>query len=75
MKLKRLLLLTAGTVLFTIGLSVSATPGCSQAMSCGIELVPLKPLPPLGCSDLKRECVCDTSKTPAKCGWAWVCVK
>ncbi|MGA2905459.1 MAG: ATP-dependent Clp protease proteolytic subunit [Candidatus Korobacteraceae bacterium] len=38
--------------------------------SCGI--VPIKPIPPIGCKDLRPECVCDSSGN--NCHWEWVCV-
>jgi hypothetical protein len=41
------------------------------ASGCG--LVPLKPLIPLGCKDLRPECVCDSQGQ--NCHWEWVCVK
>lgn len=48
---------------------LSPTPAC--AGDCGI--VPIKPIAPIGCTDLKPECVCD--QTGQKCYWRWVCVK
>lgn len=41
------------------------------ASGCG--LVPLKPLVPLGCKDLRPECVCDSKGE--NCHWEWICVK
>lgn len=38
---------------------------------CGI--VPIKPIVPIGCKDLRAECVCDASGQ--NCEWQWVCVK
>ncbi len=36
---------------------------------CGI--VPIKPIPPIGCTDLIPECLCDNQ---GQCIWNWVCV-
>jgi hypothetical protein len=38
---------------------------------CGI--VPIKPIVPIGCKDLRPECVCDAHGQ--NCRWDWVCVK
>lgn len=43
--------------------------GILLAVGCG--LMPLRPLTPLGCKDIKPQCVCDKSG----CRWQWVCVK
>ena len=48
------------------GPSVTAAAG-----SCGLK--PLKPLVPLGCDDLRAECVCD--EKGKNCKWQWICVK
>lgn len=62
-----------------IGLLVSAllflsafTPEsvCASG-SCGI--VPIKPIPPIGCRDLRPQCVCDGQGQ--NCYWTWICVK
>ena len=39
----------------------------------GCGLVPLKPLPPLGCKDLVPRCVCEQSGR--NCRWVWDCVR
>lgn len=52
-------LLTAGSVTYT------------NAAGCGI--VPIKPIPPVGCKDLKPECQCD--ERGQNCKWVWKCVK
>ena len=74
MRIKRLLLVGAVLLLSALTLSTTATPGCAQVNGCGIEVTPIKPIPPIGCRDLARECVCDTSRQPAVCRWAWVCI-
>jgi len=38
--------------------------------TCGI--LPIKPVPPVGCKDLKPQCVCDNK---GNCDWQWLCVK
>ena len=38
---------------------------------CGIE--PIRPIPPLGCSDLVGVCVCDENGD--NCFWQWQCVR
>lgn len=40
-----------------------------RAGSCGI--VPIKPIPPIGCKDLRPECVCSANGND--CHWEWVC--
>lgn len=57
-----------GGVLLLMALTAQA-PNVSAA-GCGI--VPIKPIPPIGCKDLKPECVCDS--TGQKCSWVWKCV-
>ena len=53
-----------------LALSTAPIPTVS-ARSCGLK--PLKPLPPLGCSDLRAECICD--EKGKNCKWQWICVK
>jgi hypothetical protein len=66
MKTLRVLLLLLSASL--LSLSGGAVP-CS-AGQCGI--VPIKPIPPIGCKDLTPVCVCDSNGT--ECHWEWVCV-
>ena len=47
------------TLIFLLG-----TDGCG--------LLPLKPLPPIGCKDMTAVCVCDRNGTD--CHWEWICV-
>ena len=47
--------------------AVAYEPGTA----CG--LLPLKPIPPIGCKDLKPQCVCN--ERGEKCRWEWLCVK
>lgn len=37
---------------------------------CGLE--PLKPLAPLGCTDMEPVCICDSD---GECEWKFACVK
>lgn len=41
------------------------------AGTCGV--MPVKPVTPVGCKDLKAECVCDARGN--NCHWEWLCVK
>ena len=50
-------------------LVISPAPAINQS-GCGIE--PIKPIPPIGCQDLRAECVCD--EHGQNCHWRWVCV-
>jgi hypothetical protein len=36
---------------------------------CAIK--PIKPIPPIGCKDVRAVCECDTR---GKCEWVWICV-
>ncbi len=42
-----------------------------SAATCGIP--PIKPVTPIGCKDLRPECVCD--EKGQNCGWRWICQK
>jgi hypothetical protein len=54
--------------LFLAGiLGLATVAGSAQ---CGIK--PIKPIPPVGCKDLRAECVCDVNGQ--NCKWEWVCV-
>ena len=66
--LRRLSLLALGLLLL-----LSLTGGAVKAYCGDCGLVPLKPLPPIGCKDLKPICVCDAAGE--NCHWEWVCVK
>jgi hypothetical protein len=52
-------------------LMLSLNSQTAFAGSCGI--VPIKPIPPIGCKDLAPQCVCDSNGQ--NCYWTWVCVK
>jgi hypothetical protein len=42
--------------------------------SCVIE--PIKPIPPIGCKDLRAQCECTKNDDGTKtCRWRWICVK
>lgn len=45
--------------------------GSIFADSCGIE--PIKPIAPIGCSDMKSICTCD--QYGQNCQWSFQCVK
>jgi hypothetical protein len=46
----------------------------AQSGSCGIQ--PIKPIPPIGCKDLRAQCNCVKQKDGTlACHWEWVCVK
>jgi hypothetical protein len=49
--------------------TASAPPVPADSVGCGIK--PIKPIPPVGCKDLKGQCVCDQN---GHCWWEWVCV-
>lgn len=65
--MKRIVLILAAT-LAALTLAPRSTV---SAAGCGIT--PIKPIPPIGCSDLKAKCTCDASGQ--KCSWEWECVK
>jgi len=48
--------LALGSLVLVLLFVVPAKPICASG-SCGI--VPIKPIPPLGCRDLEPQCVCD----------------
>lgn len=50
---------------------LQTAPAAAAAASCG--LTPLKPLTPLGCSDLVAQCQCDSRGE--NCSWEWICVR
>jgi hypothetical protein len=51
-------------------LLISLNSRIAYAGSCGI--LPIKPIPPIGCKDLRPECVCDADGN--NCHWDWVCI-
>ena len=53
----------------TLALAFSAPEVCATG-GCGLR--PLKPLTPLGCSDLIAQCQCD--EDGKNCTWGWVCI-
>jgi hypothetical protein len=58
-------------LLIIMTLAASLNSSIVYAQGCGV--VPVKPVPPVGCKDLKPECVCDSNGQ--NCHWDWVCVK
>lgn len=55
--------------LFLLAL-LALSPSAAAAGNCGI--VPIKPIPPVGCRDLSPVCVCDAQ---GNCAWQWQCVR
>jgi hypothetical protein len=53
-------------------LSVVARATTVSAAGCGIEPIEVKPIPPVGCKDVRHECVCASNNN---CYWAWVCIR
>jgi hypothetical protein len=60
-----LLALVAGAFMLS---STAPEPACAMN-SCGIK--PLKPIPPIGCTDMCAQCQCDANGQ--NCRWVWVC--
>ncbi len=65
--------LTVLAIVLAAGAFLASAPAPVHAQSCGIQ--PLKPLVPLGCSDLRAECACDVTPAGMKCVWKWICDK
>ena len=40
-------------------------------LACGF--VPIRPIPPIGCRDMRPVCECDSSGQ--NCRWIWICVR
>ncbi len=57
----------------TLAVLLSTLTASFAPAQSGCGLLPLKPLPPLGCKDLKPVCQCD--KDGRNCAWRWNCVK
>ena len=57
------------TILALAAILVFALPVAAQN-NCNIELKPLKPLTPLGCTDTTPICLCGGTR----CHWTWACV-
>ena len=65
MRIATLLALIAGAFLLT---STTPEPACA-ASGCGIK--PIKPIPPIGCTDMCAQCQCNADGSD--CNWVWVC--
>ena len=50
---------------------VAATSGSGVLLSSGCGIKPIKPIPPIGCKDLRAVCTCDSEGKD--CWWEWVC--
>lgn len=57
--------------LLILAVLCAASLGTAVCESCGI--VPIAPIPPIGCKSMRPVCVCDSSGK--KCVWQWQCVK
>ena len=66
MRIATLLALIAGAFLLT---SATPEPVCAFPGTCGIK--PIKPVPPIGCTDLCAQCQCNADGSD--CIWVWVC--
>jgi hypothetical protein len=55
-------------IALALALAFSAPAVC--ATGCGLR--PIKPITPLGCSDLVAQCQCD--EDGKNCTWTWVCI-
>lgn len=66
---RRLLIPVLGLLL--LGGAASRPVPLVAADSCGIT--PIKPIPPIGCTDLQPVCSCDAAGK--NCRWTWACVK
>lgn len=54
-------------------LTLAANTGTANAyFTCGVEPAETKPIPPIGCRDVRHECTCDSS---GNCIWVWICVQ
>ena len=73
------LLYLAGSLFLAVLLVVLITfvfPARSEAVTrygSGCGIVPIKPITPIGCRDLRPVCHCD--RTGRNCWWEWVCVR
>ena len=65
-KLKRILFAAAILLLALTANTANAY------FACGIEPIEMKPIPPIGCTDVYHACTCDSQ---GNCRWIWVCVK
>ena len=70
MRLARSLAIVLALVAGAFILSNAAPkPACAGVGTCGI--MPIKPIPPLGCSDLCAQCQCNANGSD--CRWVWNC--
>ena len=65
MRLATLLALIAGALVLS---STAPEPACAYRGTCGIK--PIKPIPPLGCTEMCASCQC--SADGSDCDWVWV---
>ena len=70
MRLARSLAIVLALVAGAFILSNAAPePACAGVGSCGI--MPIKPIPPIGCTDLCAQCQCNADGSD--CRWVWNC--
>jgi len=62
-------------VIVVVGMALAllflSTLVVERACASGCGILPIKPIPPLGCSDLCPQCQCDTQGQ--NCRWVWIC--
>lgn len=67
--MKRTLWILGSLAIAALGVAAfTSTPACASG-GCGI--VPIRPIPPIGCRNLCPSCQCDS--TGLRCSWVWVC--
>lgn len=69
MRLARSLAIVLALVAGAFVLSGAAPETACASGNCGLK--PLKPLPPLGCTDLCAQCQCNANGSD--CRWVWNC--
>ena len=57
---------------YKVGQAVEFLDLLTPSTQSGCGVVPVKPVVPVGCKDLKPQCVCD--QHGKNCAWQWVCV-
>lgn len=60
------------TLLIVLACAIALATQTAPVAAQGCGIMPIKPIPPVGCKDLVAECIC-TSTT--NCHYEWRCVK